>query len=175
MKIIKKFSSIESFETARLIARKVSESDFEMVCAFYQDPVVMATIGGVVPVIVVKERFQGCLNAWAERGFDAWLWFEKDSNKLIGRGGLYSREIDGEEAVAIGYVVLSEFWNKGYATEIASACADIAFEVLTLDKLFCSVEITNKPSLRVIEKAGFKFLKNISYVGESHDLYLLER
>ncbi len=113
------------------------------------------------------------MNAWAERGFDAWLWFEKDTSKLIGRGGLHNREIDGEEAVAIGYVLFSEFWNRGYATEIASACAEIAFEVLNLDRLFCSVEVTNKPSMRVIEKAGFIFLRDMSYVGEEHRLYTL--
>ena len=174
MKLITKFSSIELFETERLIARKVIESDFNVVCSFYQDPVVMATLGGVVAESIVKERFQGCLNAWAERGYDAWLWYEKDSNKLMGRGGLHHREIDEEDAVAIGYVLLPDFWNKGYATEIASACVEIAFEVIKLEKLFCSIEVSNKPSLRVIEKAGFKFMHNISFVGESHRLYSRE-
>jgi RimJ/RimL family protein N-acetyltransferase len=135
----------------------------------------MATVSGAITESVARERFQECVKRWVRVGFDAWLWFEKESNQLIGRGGLHEREIDGVNNLAVGYMLFPEFWNKGYATEIATACVDVAFEVLVVDQVYCSAETTNKASLRVIEKAGFEFLKNISYMGESHNLYRVER
>lgn len=173
MKAIISFNNIEDFETSRLYAKKISENYFDLLLSMYQNQTVMATLGGVVSENVVKERFLRSLESWEKNGFDAWLWFEKKSNKLVGRAGLRILELEGKRVVEVGYVLLPEFWNKGFATEMATASVEVAFNVLKLDELVCFTSTTNKSSQRVMEKVGFKYERNFIYLDEEHMLYRL--
>jgi ribosomal-protein-alanine N-acetyltransferase len=173
MKTIIKLKNIEEFDTARLHAKKIGENDFHLILPMYQNKTVMETLGGLVSESVVKERFLKSLAGWEKNGFDVWLWFEKNSNKLVGRAGLRMLELQGEQVTEVGYALLPEFWNNGFATEIASASIEIAFEILKLNEIVCFTSVTNKSSQRVMEKSGFKYNRNFIYLDEEHMLYLL--
>lgn len=173
MKTIIDFKNIEEFDTERLHAKKICKTDFGLILPMYQNEMVMETLGGIVPEDVVKERFLKSLASWKKNGFDAWLWFKKNSNELVGRAGLRILELEGEQVIEVGYVLLPEFWNQGFASEMASASIEIAFEVLKLKEIVCFTSVTNKPSQRVMEKIGFKYDRNFVYLGEEHMLYRL--
>lgn len=112
MKTIVNLKNIEEFETVRLHARRINENDFYLILPMYQNQTVMETLRGIVPENDVKERFLKSLAAWKINGFDAWLWFENNSNKFVGRAGLRILELVGERVIEVGYALLPDFWNK---------------------------------------------------------------
>jgi len=56
----------------------------------------------------------------------------------------------------LGYWLGEEFWGRGFATEAVKTITRHAFENLGLIRVFARVFATNKGSIRVLEKAGFK-------------------
>ncbi|MCL2883862.1 MAG: GNAT family N-acetyltransferase [Oscillospiraceae bacterium] len=77
------------------------------------------------------------------------------TEQCIGRVYIHAKpEINDE--VEIGYSVLEEYRNQGYATEAAAAVVKFAFEQAGQEVLCAIVKPENIASRRVIEKLGFK-------------------
>lgn len=107
----------------------------------------------------------------------------KEDGKVMGSLGLEELSFDpvagdfyGRE---LGYVLGKPYWGKGYATEAVQAVISYCFRNLDYDYLTVAHFLWNDRSRRVIEKAGFKYVKNIQYktqVGtvEESRVYLLE-
>lgn len=55
----------------------------------------------------------------------------------------------------IGYMLLTEYWSRGIATEVVSQICRIAFFELSLDSIVARVYELNAASFRVLEKNGF--------------------
>lgn len=173
MLTITQFQSIELFCTKRLIAEKIKSSDLDKFTAMHTNPEVMATLGGLRTDEQICDNLNWNLNQWQENGFGLWLFYLKDEiasksmgytqRTWVGRGGLRRVIVAGNEEIELGYALMPQFWNQGIATEIAKACVEIAFEVLRLDNIVSFTLITNKPSQRVMEKAGFEYERNIVY------------
>lgn len=66
----------------------------------------------------------------------------------------------------IGFHIIKDYWNKGYATEAAMACKNYAFEVLNYPKIFSYTTIRNIPSQKVAEKIGMQPYKIFEKNGE---------
>jgi [ribosomal protein S5]-alanine N-acetyltransferase len=66
-----------------------------------------------------------------------------------------------------------DFWGKGYASEVLQLVLDYVFNRLNLHKISAGANSSNKSSLRIFEKAGFKIegrRKEELYVdGKYHD------
>jgi ribosomal-protein-alanine N-acetyltransferase len=60
-------------------------------------------------------------------------------------------------SVEIGYSVLSQFRNKGYATEAASRLVDWAFGHANVHEVCAETLPHLRQSIRVLEKNGFTF------------------
>lgn len=161
MKIIKKFESIELFETERLLAIKLTVSDLDKFSIMHTDPIVMTTLGGIRPAEKTKENLDWNLSQWDTNGFGLWMFYLKETNEWIGRGGLRRIDLNDSEEVEIGYALMPQFWNRGFATEITQACIEIAFEVLRLKNIVCFTLPTNKSSQRVMQKAGLTYERDI--------------
>jgi len=178
MKVIKKFTSIESFETERLFAIKLSTADLDKFNIMHTDPRVMETLGGVRSLEKTQKDLEWNLNQWNTNGFGLWIFYLKETNEWIGRGSIRRINLNGSEEIEIGYVLMPSFWNQGYATEITKACIEISFEVLRLNNIICVTLTTNKPSQRVMEKSGFQYEKNIAInydgVDYPHVLYRMK-
>ena len=63
-----------------------------------------------------------------------WGVISKKGDIFIGDCGITMQEIDGETLPEIGFHIINEYWNKGYATEAAFACKEYAFNVLEYEK-----------------------------------------
>lgn len=83
--------------------------------------------------------------------------------RLIGHVGL-SALLDGVE---IGYAIGQADQGRGYATEATAALTAWGKRVLGLPFVYGSVEPDNIPSVRVLEKAGYRFdrRERIGYMG----------
>ncbi len=59
----------------------------------------------------------------------------------------------------IGYAIGKNYWNKGLATKAVKKLTRYAFKELEIKKIWAGTAITNPASGRVLEKAGFKKIK----------------
>lgn len=86
---------------------------------------------------------------------------DKESNRLVGQCGLLIQTVENEERLEIGYSILPEFWNCGYATEAAVKCKNHAFENNLADSLISMVHLDNISSEKVALKNGMSLEKKI--------------
>ena len=83
----------------------------------------------------------------------------KEDNKMIGTCDYCF--INWEDSVGeIGYCINRDYWNRGYVTKVCKAIIKYGFEYLGLEKIFIRHVKENIGSKRVIEKCGFKFIKD---------------
>jgi RimJ/RimL family protein N-acetyltransferase len=82
--------------------------------------------------------------------------FEKNTGLLVGYCGLLVQTVEDKTELEIGYSLLPQFRNRGFATEAATKCRDFAFENEFADSLISIISITNLPSQHVAIKLGMK-------------------
>jgi RimJ/RimL family protein N-acetyltransferase len=86
----------------------------------------------------------------------------RSDSQFIGYCGLtLLPEIDGIADYELGYRLIRSAWGNGYATEAAIAVRDYAFTVLNLTRLVALIEPINKRSIRVAEKLGMKYERDV--------------
>ena len=89
----------------------------------------------------------------------------KENHKVIGSLGLetlslsLSDEYENLVGREIGYVLSKDYWGKGLMPEAVNRVIKFCFEKENYDYLMCSHFIINSQSKRVIEKSGFRFVK----------------
>jgi RimJ/RimL family protein N-acetyltransferase len=81
---------------------------------------------------------------------------EKESGLLVGHCGLLVQTVEEKTELEIGYSLLPQFRNKGFATEAATKCRDFAFENEFADSLISIITVNNLPSQHVAIKVGMK-------------------
>lgn len=90
--------------------------------------------------------------------FATWYWVFDDpvtgTGTLIGNGGILSAEGRPDTAV-LGYSVLEEFWNRGYATEAVGALVPVIFSLPGITRIIATTYPNLAASIRVLEKNGF--------------------
>jgi len=72
-------------------------------------------------------------------------------------GDLCFKGLNSNGMVEIGYGIKKEYEGQGYMTEAVTAMARWASEQIGVKYVEAEVETDNKPSQRVLEKAGFCF------------------
>lgn len=161
-----------AFSTERLDAEPLSLAAHEAeLAALHADERVMRTMGGST---ATPEESR----AWIERnlrhgqepGLGIFVFRERESGAFVGRGAIRRIEIGGGEEVEVGYAVAADLWGRGLATEMAEALVAHA-EGRGLHGLVAYTEPTNAASLRVMEKVGFRFERDVEHHGRPQVLY----
>ena len=115
-------------------------------------------------------------DAWARRDAAHWMlhgfgkWLALELGRPVGRGGLSVTFVDGRPEVEIGWAVAREQWGRGIATRIARESLEEASR-LGLRGIVAFTRPENAPSLRVIEKAGLRFERELVHAGWPHVLF----
>jgi ribosomal-protein-alanine N-acetyltransferase len=161
-------TDIANLRTARLRLRRPRPEDLAAYVRMHQDPVVMATLGGVWDPAGTGAFFARILEHWTQHGFGWWTVLDLPSGRFAGRGGLRRAEVAGRHEVEVGYALKPEFWGRGLATELALASVEAAFQMLGLQALVCFTLRTNRASRRVMEKVGFRFEREGLHAGLPH-------
>ena len=136
----------------------------------FGDPEVMRFGDGVQTKEWVEQWLRTCLKRYYETwGFGPYAVVEKDSHDVIGYCGLfYFPNINGQPEVEIGYRLARAAWGRGYATEAVSAVRDFAFNMLGIKRLIAIIDPSNSASIRVAEKIGMHYEKEVMLEGYSH-------
>ncbi len=75
--------------------------------------------------------------------------------QAVGGIGLILRDDIYRCSAEIGYWLGEEFWGRGIVSEAVVAVTEWAFDEFNLSRIFAGVLEWNKPSMRVLEKAGY--------------------
>ena len=140
-------------QSERLSYVPVEQEHYDELRKIHTDPVVMQSIGGVRSEAKSKENFQSYTQHWETNAFGMYVITEKATQKFVGFGGL--RDEDDTDGIEISYVIKSEYWGKGYGTEMVSAFLDYAYAVLRQERVVAVVSSENTRSLAILLKLGF--------------------
>lgn len=155
---------MESIKTKRLILRPFMMSDLNDFYEYAKVPGVGEKAGW--PHHTSIEESKVILEMFIKKQ-ETFAIVLKDANKVIGSVGLHERafdEFDNQfKQRELGYVLSKDYWGQGLMSEAVKAVIDYAFVTLKLDRLTVSHFVENAPSKRVIEKAGFTFVKQGKY------------
>jgi len=149
-------------ETDRLVLRRFTSDDLELVIELDGDPQVKRYIDGGLPVDrrELAETLQWWLGYY-DRGerYGFWAAIEKSSGRFIGWFHLRPGEGAGPLEPELGYRLRRDAWGQGYAAEGSRALIDKAFAELGADRVYASTMAVNTASRRVMEKAGMRFVR----------------
>lgn len=168
-------------ETERLILRAWRESDVE---DFYEYAKVdgVGQMAGWSPHQSMEESTK--ILGFFIRDKKTFALELKENGKVIGSLGLEEREgepevPEGSMGREIGYVIGKDYWGRGLVPEAVKAVIDFCFRELDFDWLICGHFLWNHRSRRVVEKCGFRYVKDIIHhtrfgTEEPTKLYILE-
>jgi RimJ/RimL family protein N-acetyltransferase len=157
--------------TPRLLLREFAEDDLDELTAIMADPEVTRYLGDGEAVDRADcWRFIAlALGHQRLRGYALWAAVVRDTGRLVGRVGLWYPE--GWPGLEVGWVLGRASWGRGYATELAAACRDYAFDVVGTDELISLIYPDNVRSVAVAERIGHRHLRDTVFKGEPCRVY----
>jgi RimJ/RimL family protein N-acetyltransferase len=149
-------------ETDRLVLRRFTDADVDLLVELDNDPSVMHFITGgrTTPRREIEEEvLPAFLRHYAR--WSAWGFFAAEERAGTFLGWFHLRPGDGDpdDAVELGYRLRKDAWGKGYATEGARALIEYAFD-RGAQRVYAGTMAVNIASRRVMEKAGLRFIRS---------------
>lgn len=160
-------------ETKHLQIRRFETSDAGFVLELLNTPGWIQYIGDKnIKTIAEAENYilSGPVKSYKKSGFGLYLVALKDSGKSVGMCGLIKR--DTLEDVDVGVAFLPEQAGKGYAYEAVAAVLEHAKNDFNIQRIVAITLHENKSCIRLLEKAGLVFEKDIQFPGETEVLML---
>lgn len=142
----------------RLTLREFSLSDSPAVNAYTSDPAVVRYMPfGPTTEAQTREHLSQCLAAAAEqpRRIYEMAVVLRAENHLIGTATIALHPHERRHA-SFSYILNSQFWGQGYATEAMRTLMGFGFRVLQLHRLEDTCDTRNLASARVMEKLGMR-------------------
>jgi [ribosomal protein S5]-alanine N-acetyltransferase len=175
-------------ETERLILRKPKRGDAKALHAAYSDPEVMRYIGlgDTMDLEQTRAWVDKALRRWKADGFGHYAIERKEDGRVLGRAGFLVwnpdtwqtgtlAELGEHSVVELGWMLAQEHWGNGYAVEAALALRDYGFQELDLARLISLILRGNDRSVRVAEKIGSRYVRDVSRGEWTARLYAVNR
>jgi RimJ/RimL family protein N-acetyltransferase len=168
--------NFDTLRTARLLAQRIRSDDCRVLARLYADPAVMATLGGVMPDVEARTRrfVDQMLEHWDSRGYGLYL-LRLPTGAFVGYSGLRHVQVGGAEELEILYALHAQFWNQGYATEMATRLCTLALDEICAPDVVAFTLPANHASRRVMEKAGLRYERDVDWRNIVHVLYRRRR
>jgi [ribosomal protein S5]-alanine N-acetyltransferase len=161
-------------ETERTYLREMTPGDAEQAYALNLDPEVLQYTGDDPFASVEAARsFLERYDQYARFGVGRWAVISKEDEQFLGWCGL--KYAPNENEYDIGFRFFKQYWNKGYASETASACIAYGFEQLALPEIVGRARKENGASIRVLEKVGLTFQHAFEEEGAIWHLYRITK
>lgn len=156
-------------ETDRLVIKKIVSTDFRNFLKLHQNITVMKHFdGGAKSLEQAKKKFNEAIQHQQKYGFSYYNVFLKNTNEYIGQTGFF---YNYDMTINLCYAFLTNFQNKGYATEAVSELLKYGFEKLKLPLITLMSTTDNSKSIKLAEKMGAKFVKE-KILGSGLRVYL---
>ena len=167
---------MKQLETERLILRRLNVDDAAFILTLLNEPSFLRYIGDKKVRDLDGARqyiLNGPVASYDRNGFGLCLVELKESHTPIGICGLLKR--DELPDPDIGFALLPDFWNKGFAFEAANAVLQDGRERLSIEHILAITSLDNEASINLLERLGFKFDKviKLSADGEQVRLFTL--
>lgn len=162
-------------ETDRLIIREWSEMDLEDFFEYAKVEGVGQMAGWNSHTSIQESKIILEMFIKGKKTFALEL---KENHKVIGSLGLetlslsLSDEYENLVGREIGYVLSKDYWGKGLMPEAVNRVIKFCFEKENYDYLMCSHSVINSQSKRVIEKSGFRFIKENTRITRNGDEHI---
>ncbi|MFY0643777.1 MAG: GNAT family N-acetyltransferase [Bacteroidia bacterium] len=144
-------------ETERLILREFDPlKDANNAYELNADPEVIKYTGDPpFESVQAAQDFLANYTDYKRNGYGRWA-VELQDGTFIGWAGL---KLEENGIVDLGYRFMKKYWGKGYATEAARVCLDLAFNRLGIQEVIGRTASENTGSIKVLDKCGFEFWK----------------
>jgi len=160
-------------ETPRLILRRLTLDDADLMLAVWNDPAFVRHVSdrGIRTTKQARQALgDTVLTLYETYGYGPYCMVRKDDARRIGICGLFRRETLPHPD--IGFAVLPTFRGAGFALEAARAVVRHAGEDLGIKSLTAIVSPLNKASVSLLEKLGLNFQRGITMPGEKEEIGL---
>jgi len=148
--------NFETFETERLLLRKLTPSDFNHIFENYPETEIRTLLG-----ITSNDEYDLELNKYKKgyatynRSFIFFQLVDKNSQQIIGGAGFHNWYADHKRA-ELGYALKDESHKgKGLMTEALNFIIDYGFKQMDLNRVEAFISPGNIPSLKLIDKYNF--------------------
>lgn len=141
-------------ETDRLILRPYTMADFSALHEIFSDEETMRYYPAPFSEEKTRQWILRNIRRYQKDGFGLWAVILKESGRLIGDCGITLQPIHGRMLPEIGYHLHKDFQGKGYATEAARFCVQLAFEKFRFPAVYCYMKHDNWPSMGVAGRLG---------------------
>lgn len=150
---------MNKLETERLLLKTYTKEDKESFIRLLTDEVVMKYVDtGVYSVEKAESSWKKLSEElYPQDAKTIFAVFDKDDERFVGNASIRPRPAKKEEW-EISYILRSEEWGKGFATEIAKRLIKFGFNKLNLSEVFATIDDDNFDSIKVAEKAAMTFL-----------------
>ncbi len=147
------------FRSARLGFRKWEEDDLHPFAAMCSDPAVMQYFPQTLSFQETQELVTRINTHFEEKGYGLYAVELLSIQSFVGFIGFSTPrfQADFTPCTEIGWRLQKEVWGNGLATEGAMKCLEYGFEQFHFPEIVSFTSIINRPSIRVMEKAGMQF------------------
>ena len=163
--------------TLRLIGTPAGPGDFADIRRLHSDARVMATLsadGNTFSEEQSRAFLERAADHWKFHGFGPWICREQAGGDFVGYGGIRHATVEDRDQIELAYAIRSDYWGKGFATEISIAGLKLGFDELHLDQIVAFTLTHNRASRAVMKNCGFTYQRDIIHAGLPHVLYILE-
>jgi RimJ/RimL family protein N-acetyltransferase len=130
-----------------------------------------------------RPRTRDDASAWIARnlalyeghGYGFWLVESHPGSGFAGYCGIRPVALEGSPETEIGWHIHKRCWNRGIATEVATAVRDVAFGRFGVSRLVAIIHPDHAASRRVAEKIGMQEERTTVFEGEPTVIYALGR
>lgn len=162
-------------QTPRLLLRSFCDTDIEPYAAMCGDPEVMRYLGD--RAILSREdawrQIAMLVGHWSLRGFGSWAVEERATGNFLGRVGLHYPE--GWPDREVNWALARQYWGKSFGFEAAQAALAHAFNSLHWERATSLIDSKNQRSIRLAERLGERFEKDVEVRGFRLGLYSIDR
>ncbi|QCX40379.1 GNAT family N-acetyltransferase [Aureibaculum algae] len=158
----KQFIIMRLLTTYRLELDFATKKDAAFLFELMNDAAYIKNIGDRnIKTIADAENFitDKYIKSYIEHGYGYYIIKLKENLKPIGICGIVNRE--EMSFFDIGYAVLPEHRNKGFAYEATKALYDFAQKTLQINEIAAITDPDNHESIALIKKLGMKYKKKI--------------
>ena len=150
-------------ETERLMLRRLTADDADLLFALDNDSEVMRFVNGGLPVAraeIVDDYLPAFLSYYERyEAYGFWAAVEKASGRFLGWFHLRPSPDDGPLEPELGYRLHRFAWGQGLATEGSRALIDKGFTGLGVERVHATTMANNVASRRVMEKVGLRYIR----------------